>query len=71
MKNIAISRRAFTSAAVLAAAGVAAPSVWSQGKLEKSKVSIAVGGKAAFYYLPLTISEQLGYFKAEGLDVEI
>jgi NitT/TauT family transport system substrate-binding protein len=30
-----------------------------------------VGGKAAFYYLPLTISEQLGYFKAEGLDVEI
>ncbi len=30
-----------------------------------------MGGKAAFYYLPLTISEQLGYFKAEGLDVEI
>ncbi|MFI4927439.1 MAG: ABC transporter substrate-binding protein, partial [Burkholderiales bacterium] len=25
----------------------------------------------AFYYLPLTISEQLGYFKSEGLDVEI
>jgi NitT/TauT family transport system substrate-binding protein len=42
-----------------------------QAKLEKTKVSIAVGGKAAFYYLPLTISEQLGYFKAEGLDVEI
>jgi hypothetical protein len=42
-----------------------------QGKLEKSKVSIAVGGKAAFYYLPLTIAEQLGYFKDEGLDVEI
>jgi len=29
------------------------------------------GGKAGFYYLPLTISEQLGYFKAKGLDVEI
>src|SRR3989442_12916855 len=43
----------------------------AQGKPEKPKVSIAVGGKAAFYYLPLTISEQLGYFKAEGLDVEI
>ncbi len=39
--------------------------------LEKSKVHIAVGGKAAFYYLPLTIAEQLGYFKAEGLDVTI
>jgi NitT/TauT family transport system substrate-binding protein len=30
-----------------------------------------VGGKASFYYLPLTIAEQLGYFKAEGLEVEI
>ncbi len=43
----------------------------AQGVLEKTKVHIAVGGKAAFYYLPLTIAEQLGYFKAEGLDVTI
>ena len=43
----------------------------AQGALEKTKVHIAVGGKAAFYYLPLTIAEQLGYFKAEGLDVTI
>ena len=71
MKNIAISRRVFTSTAVLAAAGLAAPQVWSQGKPEKTRVAIAVGGKPAFYYLPLTIAEQLGYFKAEGLDVEI
>ncbi|MFC7514676.1 ABC transporter substrate-binding protein [Herbaspirillum sp. GCM10030257] len=39
--------------------------------LEKPKVSIAVGGKNLFYYLPLTIAEQLGYFKDEGLQVEI
>lgn len=39
--------------------------------IEKSKVSIAVGGKNLFYYLPLTIAEQLGYFKDEGLEVEI
>ncbi|SFA90057.1 NitT/TauT family transport system substrate-binding protein [Collimonas sp. OK607] len=38
---------------------------------EKTKVSIAVGGKNLFYYLPLTIAEQLGYFKDEGLDVTI
>ena len=43
----------------------------AQGKIEKPKVSIAVGGKAGFYYLPLTIAERLGYFKDEGLDVEI
>ena len=45
--------------------------VQAQGKPEKPKVSIAVGGKAAFYYLPLTIAERLGYFKDEGLDPEI
>ncbi|EJL93316.1 ABC-type nitrate/sulfonate/bicarbonate transport system, periplasmic component [Herbaspirillum sp. CF444] len=39
--------------------------------LEKPKVSIAVGGKNLFYYLPLTVAEQLGYFKDEGLQVEI
>ncbi len=39
--------------------------------LEKQKVSIAVGGKNLFYYLPLTIAEQLGYFKDEGLQVQI
>jgi NitT/TauT family transport system substrate-binding protein len=43
----------------------------AQAALEKTKVHIAVGGKAAFYYLPLTIAEQLGYFKDEGLDVTI
>ena len=69
--NSPVSRRTFTSLAALAAAAVAVPSLRAQGKLEKAKVSIAVGGKAAFYYLPLTISEQLGYFKSEGLEVEI
>jgi NitT/TauT family transport system substrate-binding protein len=39
--------------------------------LEKQKVSIAVGGKNLLYYLPLTIAEQKGYFKDEGLQVEI
>jgi len=38
---------------------------------EKADVVIAVGGKASLYYLPLTIAERQGYFKAEGLNVEI
>ncbi|MEO8164506.1 MAG: ABC transporter substrate-binding protein [Betaproteobacteria bacterium] len=38
---------------------------------EQAKVVIAVGGKASLYYLPLTLAEQLGYFKDEGLQVEI
>jgi len=39
--------------------------------LEKNKLTIAVGGKSLFYYLPLTIAERQGYFKDEGLEVEI
>lgn len=38
---------------------------------EKSKITIAVGGKNLLYYLPLSIAEQLKYFQAEGLEVEI
>ncbi len=40
-------------------------------QLEKPNVTIAVGGKAALYYLPLTLAERLGYFRDEGLQVEI
>ena len=43
----------------------------AQAKPEKPKVSIAVGGKPAFYYIALTIAERKGYFKDEGLEVEI
>ncbi|HEX4986095.1 MAG TPA: ABC transporter substrate-binding protein [Burkholderiales bacterium] len=38
---------------------------------EKPKVTIAVGGKASLYYLPLTIAERKGYFRDEGLQVDI
>jgi NitT/TauT family transport system substrate-binding protein len=66
-----INRRVFTIGTALGAAAVGAPVFAADPKPGKSKVSIAVGGKASFYYLPLTIAEQLGYFKAEGLEVEI
>ena len=66
-----ISRRGLNLGFAVAAAALALPSLRAQTRLEKSKVTLSVSGKAAFYYLPLTISEQLGYFKAEGLDVEI
>jgi NitT/TauT family transport system substrate-binding protein len=43
----------------------------AQDKLELAKVRLAVGGQAALYYLPLTVTERLGYFKDAGLSVEI
>jgi NitT/TauT family transport system substrate-binding protein len=59
---------------VLIAAGASllatAPALHAQA-LEKPQLTLAVGGKNLLYYLPLTIAEQLGYFKAEGLDIKI
>jgi len=56
---------------VAAAATVLIPALVSAQALEKKKVTIAVGGKNLLYYLPLTVAEQKGFFKDEGLDVEI
>lgn len=55
----------------LACLAVAAGAGAQTQALEKKDVHVAVGGKAAFYYLPLTVAEQLGYFKDEGLNVKI
>lgn len=57
--------KALVAGMALAIAGAA------QAQLEKKDVHIAVGGKASFYYLPLTIAEQLGYFRDEGLNIKI
>ena len=63
-----MQRRHMLAASLLAAT---APRWTLAQGLEKPKLTIAVGGKNLLYYLPLTVAEQLGYFKAEGLDVTI
>jgi NitT/TauT family transport system substrate-binding protein len=55
---------------LLVTLGMAPCGAWAQ-TLEKSRITLAVGGKSLFYYLPLTIAERRGYFKDEGLNVEI
>jgi len=56
----------------LAAVGsLAAPALLRAQTIEKRNPILAVGGKNLLYYLPLTIAEQKGFFKDEGLDVEI
>ncbi len=59
------------SVALLGATALAAPALLRAQTLEKPRLTIAVGGKNLLYYLPLTIAESQGYFKAEGLDVTI
>jgi NitT/TauT family transport system substrate-binding protein len=53
------------------AALLAAPAFVRAQTLEKPNATIAVGGKNLLYYLPLTIAERRGYFKAEGLELNI
>jgi NitT/TauT family transport system substrate-binding protein len=58
----------FLAAACLTIA--ASASAFAQAP-EKPKLTLGVGGKALLYYLPLTIAERKGFFKEQGLDVEI
>ncbi|WP_394792434.1 ABC transporter substrate-binding protein [Rhodoferax sp.] len=71
MYEHSIHRRRFAVATALVVAGVAAPALQAQSKLEKPKISLTIDGEAALCHLPLTVADQLGYFKAEGLDLDI
>jgi NitT/TauT family transport system substrate-binding protein len=63
-------KRFIQAAGLLLLGAVIAAGAWAQAP-EKKKITIAVGGKSLFYYLPLTVAERKGYFKDEGLEVEI
>ncbi|MGE0356554.1 MAG: ABC transporter substrate-binding protein [Burkholderiales bacterium] len=63
-------KRIFRMLAALAVGTMVAVTAGAQAP-EKKKITIAVGGKSLFYYLPLSVAERLGYFKDEGLEVEI
>jgi NitT/TauT family transport system substrate-binding protein len=43
----------------------------SGGAPEKPNLKIGVGGKGQIIYMPLTLADQLGYFKQEGLTIDI
>ena len=43
----------------------------AQDRPAETKVRLVVGGKSAIFYLPLAVTERLGYFKERGIDAEI
>ncbi|MGZ5032092.1 MAG: ABC transporter substrate-binding protein [Usitatibacter sp.] len=63
-------KRLIQAIAAVMVGAVLAGGAWGEA-LEKNKITIAVGGKNLFYYLPLTVAERKGYFRDEGLEVEI
>jgi NitT/TauT family transport system substrate-binding protein len=63
-------RKTLVAALVLGlAVALTAPAGVAQ--VEKSKLTLAVGGQPLYIYLPLTLASQLGYFKDAGVDVDI
>ena len=68
--NAPFSRRTFCRGAALFAAGLATPPIFA-AEPEKTEVTIAVGGKNLYYYLPAAIAEWKGFYKEEGLDVKV
>ena len=66
-----LRRRIFSAAAAWTAITVAAPVLRAQPRLEKNRLVVAVGGRGSFYHLPLALALELGYFKAEGLELEV
>ena len=65
-----MERRTFLAGTAAALAAGLAPRAYAQAP-EKPKLTLGVGGKPLLYYLPLTVAERKGFFKEEGLDVEI
>jgi NitT/TauT family transport system substrate-binding protein len=64
--------RTFQAAIVCWLMLIASTPVYSaDSKPEKTDVKIAVGGASFMIYLPLKLTEQLGYFKDAGLTVEV
>ena len=63
-------RRILVAAALLGfvVALAAAP---GGAQVEKSKITLAVGGQPLYIYLPITLASQLGYLKDAGVDVDI
>jgi len=59
--------KTIAAAALMAVAGSAVHAA----DVEKPKLTLGVGGKPLLYYLPLTIAERKGFFKEEGLEIEI
>ena len=64
-----MTRSLFRLVAAFLVAVVAAP--LASAAPEKPEIKLAVGGRATLYYLPLALAERLGYFRDEGLEVEV
>src|ERR1700755_2776002 len=59
------------SALAAVALSLALTGVATAQAVEKKDLTLGVGGTSLLYYLQLTLTEKLGYFKEQGLNVTI
>ena len=70
MRRLALAAMALLTILACGGAGTGQPAA-SSGPPEKTSLKVGVGGQSQIIYLPLTLADQLGYFKDEGITVEI
>jgi NitT/TauT family transport system substrate-binding protein len=70
LKSITLSL-ALVLLTACSSASTSTPAATGGGAPEKTSLKIGVGGQGQIIYMPLTLADQLGYFKQEGLTVEI
>ena len=61
----------FAAAACGGSASAPAATATAGGPPEKTSLKVGVGGQSQLIYMPLTLADQLGYFKDEGITVDI
>lgn len=76
MSSPVLTRRTFAALTAVSGAAVFAPAVVRANVATDTatplgRVTIAVGGQGVLYHLPLALADQLGYFRAEGLEVAV
>jgi sulfonate transport system substrate-binding protein len=70
MKSRAAARW-LISAVVVALVALGGASCGASNGTSGTRVRIAIGGQTQMVYLPTTLARELGFYKAEGLDVEL
>jgi NitT/TauT family transport system substrate-binding protein len=65
------SRRASASVTLLAAIVLTLNAACAQSERANGRVRIAIGGQTQLVYLPTTLAQELGFYREEGLDVEL
>jgi NitT/TauT family transport system substrate-binding protein len=71
MKQLVVASLAFLLLVACGGAGSSAQPSASSGPPEKTSLKMGVGGQAQIIYLPATLADQLGYYRDEGIAVEI